>query len=171
MKPKDTAIYIGIDPGVSGGVALLHNETAIAFPMPSSMRGILRLLKDLVRIEDKSSIPIFVGIEQLRGFMQQGKGIKSDTGGNMPGARMFTMGRNYGALLMASVVVFDKFPLEIAPVTWQSKLSIPKRSKRESRPQFKKRLQRVSQSLYPRLKITAKTCDALLIATYMRLNT
>ena len=57
---------------------------------------------------------------------------------------------------------------EVTPVVWQRGLGIPVRKKDESRSQFKGRLKAKAQQLFPQVKVTLKTADALLISEYCR---
>jgi hypothetical protein len=90
---------------------------------------------------------------------------------------MFTFGDNNGAVRMALVSV-GLSPLLVTPQEWQARLTIPPRKKRrrqkgmllegETKTEWKARLRRVAQGLFPWLVVPAWAADALLIAEYLR---
>ena len=77
----------------------------------------------------------------------------------------FKFGKGYGFLrgcLIAAGIPFE----EVTPQAWQKALEIPKKSKSETKAQFKNRLKALAQQWFPDQLVTLKTADALLIATY-----
>jgi hypothetical protein len=56
--------------------------------------------------------------------------------------------------------------IPVMPITWQTRLKIY--IKGEDYGERKKRLKEISQGFYPELKVTLKTCDALLILRFAR---
>jgi len=141
--------FIGVDPGASGGIAVIDSscEVIILRSMPDSERDTWELVDSLphgrVLIEKVHAMP--------------GQGVTS----------MFTFGRNVGLIvgcLTAAELPFE----EVTPQKWQAGLSIPKKNQTESHTQFKSRMKNFAQRMFPELHITLKTCDALLIAEYLR---
>lgn len=101
-------------------------------------------------------------IEKVGGY------IRSKDGGFVAGSSaMFNFGRNYGELVMCLTAAEVPFT-EVPPQTWQKAMAIPPRRKGESRNSFKNRLKDKACELYPRVKVTLATADALLIAEYSR---
>lgn len=145
--------YIGIDPGASGGIAVLHSDGGIqAEPMPKTETDLWDF------IHDGDTTNVFAIVEQVGGFVG-GKG--------QPGSAMFKFGQNYGSVRMALVAA--KIPFEtVAPQVWQSKLGIQKRSKGEAKSKHKSRLKSKAQQLFPNEKVTLQTADALLLMEYLR---
>jgi len=80
----------------------------------------------------------------------------------------FKFGQNYGALRMA--VVACKLPLHtVTPQKWCSGLGLRKK-KGEANTTWKNRHKALAQELYPGIKITHATADALLIAHWAKLH-
>lgn len=146
--------YMGIDPGASGGICLLRErQVQTLTAMPDSKRDLLDVLCE-------APDPVFCYLEKVSGYI----------GNAHPGSTMFKFGQSYGHLEMALVAA--EIPFEtIPPQKWQKALGVSPRAKGkapESRQQFKGRLKSKAQELFPGLKVTLATCDALLIAEYCR---
>ena len=142
-------VYLGIDPGASGGLCLLDGSDSVAIKMPDTERDVWDWLCD---------VPIkraFAVIEKVGGYI----------GTPQPGSAMFKFGQSVGGLRMALIGAMIPFE-EITPQRWQNGLGIVKRAKDESKGQFKNRLKQRAQQLHPRLNVTLATADAILIATY-----
>ena len=75
----------------------------------------------------------------------------------------FTFGKNYGQWL--GILASNGVPYkEVTPQTWMKYYgAMPK-----DKPKRKKYLKHLAQSLYPNIKITLKTADAVLIAHWCR---
>jgi hypothetical protein len=142
-------IYIGIDPGKSGGICVMDDKGGIELvKMPST---------ELDIYESLDGYNGFAMIEKVQGYI----------GNAHPGTAMFKFGASYGGLrmaLIASGIPFD----EVSPRTWQKTLGISPRKKTESKGQFKNRIKAKAQQLFPNENVTLATCDALLIAEYCR---
>ena len=150
--------YLGIDPGKSGGLALVtdspNGEGACAIAMPKTDRDIWNWFEEVLQLPC-----VVASLEKVAS--RPGQGVRS----------MFTFGENYGllrGLLTASGIRFSL----VTPRTWQKELGIAPRNKQKETPtQFKTRLKEEAQRLFPKLKITKATADALLIAEYTRRTT
>jgi crossover junction endodeoxyribonuclease RuvC len=139
-------MYLGIDPGVSGGLALIAADGRVewAVGMPETDRDILDRIVGAAVL----STHVRAAIEKVAASPQMG--VTSS----------FTFGFGYGRLIMAlaaSDIPFDY----VHPSKWQASLGC--RSGGD-----KNVTKRRAQELFPSLKITHKTADALLIAEYMR---
>ena len=143
---SSTVPVIGIDPGQSGGIAFLASDgTVRAYKMPETERDTFDLLADL------GSYAGVRGIIEKVGPMPK-QGVSST----------WKFGQHYGSLrafLIAIGIPFDA----VAPGVWQKSLGCLSHGDKNV---TKKR----AQELYPALKITHATADALLIATYGRRN-
>ena len=158
-KPR---VYLGIDPGASGGLAVVYrygvrDGSVEAVPMPATERDIWDWF---VQWKDSGlgrSKPIAV-IEKVTGYIGDG--------GN-PGSAMFKFGTSYGGLRMALIAAEIPFE-EITPQAWQKASGIFPRKSRggETKTQWKNRLKSKAQQLFPLVKVTLPTADALLIAEY-----
>lgn len=148
-------IYIGIDPGKSGGIAMIDSSDPLlikqsqATKMPETETDLFDLVKRL------KSDNCFCMLEKVHSMPAQG--VKS----------VWTFAQNYGSIRMALIAA--RIPFEtVTPQTWQKYLGIVKRGKEESKTKFKNRLKAKAQELFPELKITLAIADALLIAEYCR---
>ena len=144
-------IVIGIDPGVSGGIAFYSgfvSEMTTCEKMPPTESE----LSDT--FVDWPSATTFAYIERVHSSPQMG--VKS----------AFTFGQNYGFLrgcLVAHGIPFE----EVRPQQWMREFGM-KKSKTETPVQWKNRLKGKAQQLFPHLKVTLATADALLICEYGR---
>ena len=153
---RNKMAYIGIDPGKSGGIAVIQGSKVECFRMPNTEKDGWSLFA-----ENKEG-RVFAVIEKVHSM--PGQGVKS----------MFSFGQNYGFLrgcLTAAQIPFE----EITPQAWQKKLGVVGRKKGEPKPQLKERLRQKAQQLFPQEEVWERTlgeqravCDALLIAEYCR---
>ena len=132
--------FCGIDPGASGGIAVVGERPVVAWKMPATERDIAEVFEvaspDFAMIERCSSRP--------------GQGVSST----------FKFGRNYGFLrgmLIAYRIPFE----EVTPHVWQRYMGCLSRGQKNITKQK-------AQQLFPNLKITHAVADALLIADYCR---
>ena len=146
---------LAIDPGVHGALATYEWVDDDAAWKVDKLAGSPQELfwqcsKYKVTAEGLSAPPVAV-IEDVGGFI----GIPQ------PGSRMFTFGRSYGQL--EGVLVSLGFRIHrVRPQKWQGELGVKSR-KDESKPDHKRRMRKMALDLFPHLKPTLDTCDALLI--------
>jgi len=141
---------MGIDPGKSGGLALLFDAGVIAVKMPETPA-------DLFKWISESADNCIAIIEQVGGYAGEGH----------PGSAMFNFGKGVGHLemsLIASAIPSESVP----PRKWQKAMGISSRKKTETKTQWKNRLKSVAQRLFPSENVTLATADALLIALYCK---
>lgn len=153
-------IFLGIDPGKTGGLAVLHNggRSVHAEPMPPTTLDLYKLLDGFSQDVD------FACLEQVNSMPGEGH------------AGAFTFGTGYGMLQMG--LTATGIPYEfVTPRTWQKALGIKAKAKAESKPQFKERLRAKAQQLFPAFPLWGAkgtlvkqraVCDAMLIAEYCR---
>ena len=175
-RPAPAAVYLGIDPGASGGLAVIAADAVTAEPMPATERDIWQWF----HWYEPGQRPVAV-LEKVGGYVGEAQ----------PGSAAFKFGASYGMLKMALIAAGIPFE-EVTPQTWQKALGIPprrkgKRAKRlkatkdgpkelysdrleggESKTQWKNRLKAFAQKLFPGAAVTLKTADALLLAEYCR---
>jgi hypothetical protein len=145
---------IGIDPGVNGGIAWITDGKPCVEKMPDTLQDLWDLLCDIKQGQGPSpGLRLSVAVEGCKAYIEQvhsspQMGVKS----------AFTFGQGYGRLEMA--LTCASIPFErVRPQVWQKALGcLTKGDKNVSK--------RRAQELYPQLKITHATADALLIATY-----
>jgi hypothetical protein len=146
-RPK---VYMGIDPGKSGGIALLFGREVIAIRMPDTPADVLEWIRGY-------SSDCIACMEQVGGYAGEGQ----------PGSAMFNFGRGYGNLEMALLACEVSFEL-VSPRRWQKAMGISPRGKTETRTAWKNRIKETVQRLFPSEKVTLATADALLIALYRK---
>lgn len=160
-------IYLGIDPGASGGIGILRCENssikATALRMPDTERDLWDLLKEYgtptIR-HPSSGSTCYAVLEKVGGIVCY-TGDKKGMGHSM-----FQFGKSYGLCYMALIAAGIPFDL-VAPQTWQKEFAI-KRDKGTNHSQWKGRLKGVAQRLFPHLRVTLSIGDALLLAEYAR---
>jgi crossover junction endodeoxyribonuclease RuvC len=142
---------IGVDPGLSGGIAhRAPDHSFSAFAMPPTEGDLLDLLSTL-------SMPgkTIAFVEEVGGF----------AGKQQPGSAMFRFGRNFGFLLGVLQALGVRIEL-VRPQKWQKPLSLGTASGCASRTEWKNKLKGCAQRLYPALKPTLSTADAILILDF-----
>lgn len=148
-------MLISIDPGANGGIACQDNDGRVwADPMPDGMTEIYNHIRELT-----------LDMDTVRAVMER-------TGGYMPGnsgPAAATFARHCGHLEMALFAL--KIPCEqVAPQTWMKSLKLPTNLKNCPLPKIKQirknTIKEMMQRLYPHLKVTLKTSDALGLLTY-----
>lgn len=165
--PKLTVL--GFDPGVSGGVAILSGLDPVALPMPETYRDLWELVRTygpaVRRVRD-----VFAFAEQVGGYMGRAAGEK----GSANRASAHTMFRfGYGAGMIEAFLIAADIPYELVPPQrWQrsgpDSLGISPRKKGEGKTAWKGRLRSHAQRLFPGLRVTSATADALLLAEWGR---
>lgn len=139
--------FIGIDPGGSGGIAIIADRWTRAVKMPGTPRDILEAVLSVDTSE------AFAMLETVHAMPKQGV------------SSTFKFGANYGQLQMALAASGVRWE-EVRPQRWQREfgLILPKLSVTEKKNAHKAR----AQQLFPDAKVTHAIADALLIAEYCR---
>lgn len=157
-KENKATTYIGIDPGMSGGIATIQGSKIEVYPMPHTELDIWRMFRDLPNRE--SSIATIEFIQPA--IHAIGKLQMSKLYGNYASLRM---------LLTVLEIPFD----DVKAVDWQKAMKTGNKKKGESSPKWKDRLRAKAQRLFPKLPAwnwnkgeQRKISDALLIAEYCR---
>jgi len=136
---------LAIDPGLSGGLAHYGPSGVTLDAMPATDADVRDLVLDRLGVSD------VVFIEKVGGYVG-GKGA--------PGSAMFNFGRNVGFIhgLIAST---KTRVIEVPPQRWQKTLQCGVKATYGTG--WKGHLKQIAQQRHPRLSITLKTADALLI--------
>ena len=129
---------LGVDPGQSGGIALVTDVVSLAWKMPDTERDVFDLLDSIIINH--------AYIEAVHAMPKQG--VSSS----------FKFGQNYGFLRGCLISLHIPFEV-VTPQKWQKALGCLTRGDKNVS-------KRKAQELYPTLKITHATADALLISTY-----
>lgn len=182
-----TTLYVGIDPGRNGGIAVLTAVGTVAWTakLPGDKTALLAIVRDLH--DGSPSSVTHVALEKVGGYVQR----KGDNGDVARGSHMFVFGKGVGWIEMALEACGLAFR-EITPQQWQKGLGIPPRKKHdkvrsrtltkgrrkgtvvqekwggETDREFKARLRAVAEKLFPGVKLTNATSDAILLAEFMR---
>lgn len=162
-------IYLGVDPGKEGGFATLYGDEVTLSKMPESDGELLAYARELHDRAKKMKEGVRIAMEKVGGYVG---------GGGQPGSRMYNFGDNNGAVRV-SLKSVGFTPVLVTPQNWQKGLSIPPRKKRrlkvgvihqegETKEEWKSRLRRIAQELFPWVIIPTWGADALLIAEYLR---
>lgn len=140
---------IGIDPGKNGAIAWITNGKACVEKMPDTLKDLWELIENIStrnchlyyeRIDCKAYIEAVSSSPQM--------GVVS----------AFSFGQGYGNLEMALTAAGIPFE-RVRPQVWQKTLGcMSKGNKNVTKAK--------AQELFPHMKVTHATADALLIATY-----
>lgn len=147
-------LWVGIDPGKNGGVAIIsegESPKVTLSSMPPTEKDVYQLISKL----QYSNCGVMVYLEKVWGMPGQGGGAS------------FTFGKGYGVLLgclTAAELCFEEIP----PQRWMKAMGIPLRKKTESKAQWKNRLRSFAEKLFPREEISIRVADALLLAEHCR---
>jgi hypothetical protein len=151
-------VYIGIDPGVSGGIASIfppENDGVASAVYCTSM--------------PKTEGDVWEWISRYHGYDYTTYAFIEAIAPGFPGTSKSSMAKLYGsyrALRMALIAAAIPFE-EVRAAEWQSMMKIPPRKRKvETDTQWKNRLKARAQQLFPKVNVTLATADALLIALY-----
>lgn len=134
---------MGIDPGKSGGIAVLGGESPVALKMPDTVGDLVDALRSLVVSGVRMAYVERVGVTPQMGVVSAG-----------------TFMRGVGNIEAACQALGIRLEW-IAPGKWQRELGCLTRGDKNVS-------KRKAQELFPTLRITHAIADALLIAEYGR---
>jgi len=146
-------IFIGIDPGAGGGVAVLWETGGVsAYACPDTFQEMADILFEFRNANlDRAELLATAIIEQVHSM--PGQGVSST----------FAFGKNYGAwlgILSAYGIPYQ----EVTPQKWQKHFGTMPKEKKDR----KNRLKELAQQRFPASKATLKTADAILLALYLK---
>lgn len=151
----DNKIYIGIDPGLKGGIAVLDSSGSVVdvINMPETPQDILEFLGE------------YSGQDAVCMLEDVGHGIPGQSS-----KATATFARHNGHLEMALLALSIRTE-KVTPQKWQKIYQLGS-SKGIDKRVWKNKLKAKAQQLFPSLgkRITLSTCDALLLAEYGRRN-
>lgn len=148
-------LFYGIDPGVSGGFAALneHGHVCAVSKAPETDRDICDWLETAGGMLADPR-PVHAYIEKVN------PGVFARPGAKMGVVSAFTFGGGYRALKMALTATRIPYD-EVLPVKWQTAMGC--------RSGGDKNITKArAQALFPEIKVTHATADALLIAEFCR---
>jgi hypothetical protein len=146
-------LVIAIDPGNKGGVASgVAGVPPRLDKLPPEGAELVALLRDIVSSsKEYDGGEVSLVLEQVGGYAGTGH----------PGSSMFRFGQSYGTVLGVAAAMGMNAEL-VTPQVWQRRLNIGVRGLR-TKSQWKSLLRKHAISLYPTLKPTLQTADALLL--------
>jgi predicted nuclease with RNAse H fold len=151
-------MIIGIDPGMSGGIAILKNNQIEVFKMPKTTPEILKMIN--MRLEPVTKIFIEKVVMRPQDIKSNGKADSAKIGRAM---RMQSLFAQYKQLLTI-LELLEVEVIEIVPQTWQRYLNLY--VKKEDYQVRKKRLAGIAKEMFAPMKVINQVADALLILRY-----
>ena len=153
-------IFLGVDPGKSGGISAHHGNQVIAFGFTNKTPTDIYKIIKLLRVKNCVAL-----IERVASSPQMGR------------ASAFKFGDGYGFL--KGLLTALEIPFEfVQPAKWQGYLKCRTgvkdkkgnvvRDKRGIPKHDKNITKKKAQELFPHLKITHAIADALLIGEYLK---
>ena len=150
MKSSHSKVYIGIDPGKSGGLCVIENDFVKAYPCPDNMQDMAILFA--MAISTNKTKEVVAYIEKVWARPNDAKGS------------IWKFAENYGAW-KGIAAAYEVDLIAVAPQVWIKYYNTPKLDKTRR----KRYLRDKAKVLHPSLKkVTLKTADAILIATYAK---
>ena len=147
MKSSHSKVYIGIDPGKSGGLCVIENDFVKAYPCPDNMQDMAILFA--MAISTNKTKEVVAYIEKVWARPNDAKGS------------IWKFAENYGAW-KGIAAAYEVDLIAVAPQVWIKYYNTPKLDKTRR----KRYLRDKAKVLHPSLKkVTLKTADAILIAT------
>jgi len=136
--------YIAIDPGKSGGIAILYDDYVEAYKCPPTFKEMAELVKSI----NKNSY--ICTLEKVHAFPTDAR------------SSAFKFGMNYGVWI--GILESNNINYELVmPRVWQKDFSLPKDKKER-----KQELKKIAKCFYD--KATLYTSDAICIAVWRRAN-
>ena len=153
MKKKGLShskIYIGIDPGKSGALCVIEDDFIKAYPCPGNVQDMALIFAMAISVNETKTVVAY--IEKVWARPTDGR------------SSVWKFAENYGVWLgIAGAHEIDL--KQVAPQTWIRYFETPKLEKNKR----KRFLKEKAKSMYPNLKkVSLKTSDAILIATYAK---
>lgn len=140
---------LAIDPGASGGMALVDCDGIVStLPMPEGMTAQIDAIMSLIA-EHKSVVAV---MERVGGYMPGNSG---------PAAATFA--RHCGHL-EAALYCYGVSTTQVVPTKWQKAIGSWSKEKMDRKREIRDAMAR----RYPHLSVTLKTADALGILTWYR---
>lgn len=142
---------LAIDPGKSGGVAVLIGGCVEARKMPETLKELADTADAVLRSNNRS----VCYVEDVPKFC----------GRNLPASSIFTLAESFGAVqgILAAAGIRT---IRVSPRHWQKGLNLGKRKDCKNDHAWKAKLKAEAQRRFPSLTVTLATADALLLLDY-----
>jgi len=142
--------YLAIDPGKSGGVAVLSEDSVEAYKCPPTFKGMADLIKEISKNNYYPRKKIICVLEKVHAFPTDGR------------SSLFKFGTNYGVWM--GILESNNIEYELVmPKKWQHDFKLPKIKKER-----KQELKTIAKCFYE--KATLYTADAICIGLWRRAN-
>lgn len=149
-------LYIGIDPGASGGIASYDGKELYSIKCPSGGKAMAHSVRTVVNnfeLYGGAKSRILVTFERVHAFPHDAR------------SSAFKFGKNYG-MWHGIIGALKLSYCEVTPQKWQAYYIHEKMEKKER----KKYLKSIAQERFPDTKVTLAICDAILIAKFAHDN-
>lgn len=140
---------IGIDPGKSGGIAIISEDEIIAVKTPYEPIQMSMLVTSAVNSAHVKNEKVSVYIENVHAFPTDGR------------SSAFKFGTNYG-MWLGILATHKLTPIKVSPFKWMQQFQPLSKIKKER----KQMLKEIAQEMFPKIRVTLSTSDAILIAVY-----
>ncbi len=137
---------------MSGGLAVAQFGKTDCHAMPGTQGDLLELIGSIKSAADVEGAALVCVLEEVSGFAGQAQ----------PGSAMFKFGEHYGFIKGVVQTLGIRLVL-VRPQAWQKGFGLGTASNCTSKGQWKNKLKAEAQRRFPRLPVTLKTADALLI--------
>ena len=151
-KNSHSKIYIGIDPGKSGGLCVIENEFIKAYACPDNIQDMALMFAMAISVNETKTVVAY--IEKVWARPTDGR------------TSVWKFAENYG-VWKGIAGAYEIELQQVSPQAWIKYFETPKLEKNRR----KRYLRDKARSMYPDLKkVSLKTADAILIATYAKEN-
>lgn len=153
-------VIISVDPGASGSVAWsdYKGQKHVRY-MPDTPKGILELIREIEDDVDDDG-----AILPMDAFVCYLEDVGHGRTGESMGA-LCKFARHNGHIEMALIAEGIR-TVHVLPQKWMKSLGIGKSSDCATKTEWKNKIKRRVEDLYPQLKVTLKSADALAILEY-----
>ena len=159
MKQKNyhSKLFIGIDPGKSGGICSIEGNLLRSAKCPDSVLGMSKLLRDI--LQDTSAKNVVLYMEKVWARPHDGR------------SSVFTFGQNYGQW-EGVIASFNIIPIYVTPSTWMKHHEVQKGLKKQERKNILKQMAQefINSNNYMSYQwrgvATLATADAIMLAKY-----
>tara|TARA_R100000656_G_scaffold60981_1_gene47190 strand:- start:2775 stop:3281 length:507 start_codon:yes stop_codon:yes gene_type:complete len=142
--------YLAIDPGKSGGVAIIDDDNVIAYKCPATYKEMAQLIRTIKNDSYVDRYSFVCILERVHAFPTDAR------------SSAFKFGTNYGVWM--GILESNNIDYElITPRKWQHDFSLPKIKKER-----KQELKKIAKCFYE--KATLYTADAICMAVWARAN-
>jgi len=156
MNEKQTLITI--DPGASGGIAVFTRNGVQAVKMPKSVAE----MNDYFQYINNTYENVVVFIEKVQAYISD----DAEPGKKFAINKMLA---NYQQILTVVKLCGFRY-VEVYPISWQTTMGLKIKGEDETKTERKNRYKDFAQNIFPELKVTLQTSDALCLIQFALLK-